>query len=117
MNQIEKYRPEAAKEAERKVRWTIMSQKIAEKEGIEVTNDDLAAQVDALAQTYNTTPAKVIQRIREFDGVGPMMAEILSIKVIQAITQGRKGTGGTINSETESVNADAAKIASNPESK
>ncbi len=113
--QLEKYRPEAAKQAERKVRWTILSQKIAEKEGIQVTNEDLAAQVDALAQTYGTTPAKIIQRIREFDGVGPMMAEILSIKVIQLITQGAKGGGTTITAETESVNADAAKIASEPE--
>jgi trigger factor len=109
--QLEKFRPEAAKEAERKVRWTILSQKIAEKEGIQVTNDDLAAQVEALAQTYNTTPAKIIQRIREYDGVGPMMAEILSIKVIQMISQNKKGAGATINTETESVNEDAAKIA------
>ncbi len=113
--QLEKYRPEAAKQAERKVRWMILSQKIAEKEGIQVTNEDLAAQVDALAQTYNTTPAKIIQRIREFDGVGPMMAEILSIKVIQLITQGAEGEGTTIKSGTEAANAEAAKIASQAE--
>ncbi len=113
--QLEKYRPEAAKQAERKVRWSILSRKIGEKEGIQVTNEDLAAQVDALAQTYNTTPAKIIQRIREFDGVGPMMAEILSMKVIQLITRNAKGEGTTITTETGSVNADAAKIASEPE--
>lgn len=110
-SQLEKYRPEAAKQAERKVRWTIMSQKIAEKEGIKVTNEDMAAQVEALAQTYNTTPAKIIQRIREFDGVGPMMAEILSIKVIQFIS----GGGKAISAETGDVNAEAAQIGSGHE--
>ncbi len=115
MTQLGKYREEAAKEAERKVRWTIMCRKIAEKEGIQVTNDDLAAQVDALAQTYNMPAAKVIQRIREFDGVGPMMTEILSIKVIQMISQNRKGAEKTTNTETESTNADAAKIATQPD--
>ena len=108
--QLEKYRPEAAKLALKKVRWGVMSQKIAEKEGITVTNDDLAAQVEALAQTYNTSPAKIIQRIREYDGVGPMMAEILSIKVVQFIldnAKGRESKSGGNYGDTEAANADA----------
>ena len=108
--QLEKYRPEAAKQAERKVRWTIMSQKIGEKEGIKVTNEDMNAQIEALAQNYNTTPAKIVQRIREFDGFAPMMAEILSIKVIQFISGGK-----TISAETGDVNAEAAQIGSDHE--
>ena len=102
--QMEKYRPEAAKEALRKVRWGILSAKIGKKEGIEVTNDDMATQVEALAQNYQTTPAKIIQRIREFDGVGPMMAEILSIKVINFIAENAKGRG----KDTGEANAAAA---------
>lgn len=106
-SQMEKYRPEAVKEAEKKVRWSILSQKIAQKENIQVTNDDLAAQVEALAQNYNTTPAKIIQRIREFDGVGPMMAEIQSIKVVQFIVNSAKGKG----EDTGSVNKASAESA------
>ncbi len=102
--QMEKYRAEAAKDAAKKVRWSILCQKIAKKEGIQVTNDDLAQQVEALARNYNTTPAKIIQRIREFDGVGPMMAEIQSIKVIQTIVNSAKGRGES----TDSVNKAAA---------
>lgn len=105
--QMEKYRPEAEKEAARKVRWGILSSKIAEKENIQVSNEDLAQQVDALAQNYNTTPAKIIQRIREFDGVGPMVAEILSIKVIQFLGRNAKGRENGQN-DTGSVNAEAA---------
>ena len=109
--QMDKYRPEAREQALRKVRWGIMSSKIADKEGIKVSNEDMAQQVEALAQSYNTTPAKIIQRIREFDGVAPMMAEILSIKVVQFITDHAKG--GRLDpdregADTESVNAAAA---------
>ena len=108
--QLEKYRPEAAQQALKKVRWTMLSQKIAQKEGITVTNDDMAAQVEALAQSYNTSPAKIIQRIREFDGVGPMMAEILSIKVIQYIIDHAKG-GRLDPADNESANAAAMQSA------
>lgn len=114
--QVEKYRPEAAKLARKKVRWGIMSGKIAEKENIQVSNDDMAAQVEALAQSYNTTPAKIIQRIREFDGVGPMVSEILSIKVVQFILDHAKG--GRLdpdNAGSEAANADAAQSVATPE--
>jgi hypothetical protein len=70
----------------------------------------MAAQVDALAQSYNTTPQKIIQRIREFDGAPAMMQEIMSIKVVQFIIDHAKG--GRLDpdrkEDTESVNAAAA---------
>lgn len=91
--QVKGYREEAAKEALRKVRWTILSNRIAKKENLQVTNEDMAQQVEALAQNYNTTPAKIIERIRQMDGIAPMMAEILSMKVITLITDSAKGRG------------------------
>lgn len=116
--QLDGYRPEAHKEALRKVRWGIMSSKIGEKEGLIVSNEDMAAQVEALAQSYNTTPAKIIQRIREFDGVAPMMAEIISLKVVQFISDHAKG--GRLDpdrpdADTESMNAAAAESVANGE--
>ncbi|MDR1744385.1 MAG: trigger factor [Planctomycetota bacterium] len=108
--QMEKYRPEAAKEAERKVRWSILSQKIAKQENLQVTNDDLAAHVEALAQSYGLTPAKVLQRIREYDGVGPMMAEILSIKVTQLLSNSAKGKGDDTGSVNKAAAASAKEI-------
>ncbi len=115
---LDKFHPEAAAMALEKVKWGIMAQKIGEKENITVTQDDMAAQIEALAQSYKTTPAKVIQRIREFDGVAPMMQEILSIKVMQFIVDSAKG--GRLDPEnkgkdTESVNADAAEVAKSAE--
>lgn len=115
---IEEFRAEAAKMAEEKVRWGIITTKIGEKEDITVSNEDMASQIEALAQAYNTTPAKIIQRVREFDGVAPMMAEILSIKVMQFIVDHAKG--GRLDperkeSDTGVVNADAAGAASGSE--
>lgn len=109
--QLGGFRPEALKLAERKVRWGIVASKIGEKEGITVTNEDLNNQIEALAASYRTTPAKIIQRIREFNGVGPMASEILSIKVVQYIIDHAKG--GKLDpeakdSDTEHMNAAAA---------
>ncbi|MCD8351097.1 MAG: trigger factor [Planctomycetaceae bacterium] len=106
--QIAKYRPEAEKEAERKIRWTFIVNKIAEKEGIQVTNDDLAQQVEALAQNYRTTPAKIMQRIREFDGVEPMVAEILAIKVMNFIVLNRAGGAKSDSAEFNQAAAESA---------
>ena len=106
--QLDKYRPEAAKQALRKVRWGILASKVAEKEGITVSNEDMQMQIEALAQSYRTTTKKIIERIREFDGVAPMMAEILSIKVVQFITDHAKGGRLEKNADSESVNAAAA---------
>ncbi len=112
--QLEAFRPEAEKDALRKVRWGILAAKIGEKEEVRVTNDDLAAQVEALAQQYNTTPAKIIQRIREFDGMQPMLAEIQSAKVLQLIADNAKGRPEKrAAAEMEKVNAAAVATAHN----
>jgi trigger factor len=103
---VEEFRAEAAKTAEEKVRWGMIATRIGKKENITVSNDDLAAQIEALAQAYNTTPAKIIQRVREFDGVGPMMQEILSIKVMQFIVDSAKG--GRLDPDKKEDNSGAA---------
>jgi trigger factor len=89
--QLVKFRPDAEKDAGRKLRWTFIATRIAEKEEIKVTNEDLAAQVEALAENYRISPAKIIQRIREMDGMDAMMAEILSIKVMNYLVQESRG--------------------------
>lgn len=108
---IDKFHDEAMRMALRKVRWSIMARKIGKQEDITVTNEDMSNQVEALAQSYRTTPAKIVQRIREFDGVGPMMQEILSLKVVQFIIDSAKG--GRLHPDaktenTESMNAVSA---------
>lgn len=114
-NQLEKYRPEAEKNAGRKLRWTFLATRIADKEEIKVTNEDMAAQVEALAQNYRTSPAKIIQRIREMDGMDSMMSEILSIKVMNFLLQEAKGGTKVESADAKDFNAEAAASAANPE--
>lgn len=109
---IGEYRPEAEKIADRKVRWQIIATQIGEKEGIAVTNDDMQAQIEALAASYRTTPAKIIQRVKEMNGIVPMAEQILSLKVVSFIIDHAKGGRMDPNRQkdvaTEMVNADAA---------
>lgn len=116
--QMDEFKPEARKEAERKLRWGILATRIGDFEKITVTNEDLSAQIEALAQSYNTSPAKIIQRIREFNGIGPMAAELLSIKVMQFVIDSGKGGRldlATAEPATEQANADAAQSVGTPE--
>lgn len=109
--QVEEYRPEAAKQALRKVRWGIMANKIAEKEEISVTQEDMATHIEALARSYRIPAAKMIQRIREMDGTEAMMATIISMKVVKFITDCAKNAVAFPEDNagaSESANADSA---------
>lgn len=109
---LEEYRPEAAKQALRKVRWGVLASKLAQKEDISVTQEDMAAHIEALARSYRVPPAKMIQRIREIDGSEAMVATIISMKVVKFITEHAKNAASLPDDEeggkTESVNAAAA---------
>ncbi|MDR0361810.1 MAG: trigger factor [Planctomycetota bacterium] len=108
---MEEVRGEAAKRSERQIRWEIIASAIADKEEFKVSNEELAEHVGALAQSYRTTSAKIIQRVREIDGVGPMMREILDIKVMQLILDAAKGAvniGEDASADTGKANARAA---------
>lgn len=114
-SQLEKYRPEAEKDAARKLRWTFLAGRIADKEEIKVTNEDMAAQVEALAQNYRTSPAKIIQRIREMDGMDSMMSEILSIKVMNFLLQEAKGGSKVESADAKDFNEAAAASVAKPQ--
>ncbi len=112
--QLDAYRPEAAKEALRKVRWGVLAARIGEKEEVKVSDNEVSAQIEALAAQYKTTPAKIVQRIREFDGVQPMIAEIQSVKVLQLIADNAKGRPEKrAAAEMEKINAAAIAAAHN----
>lgn len=115
---VEAYKPEARRLAERKVRWGVISAEISEKENITVSNEDMAQQIEALARNYNTSPAKIMQRIRQFDGAGAMMNEILQIKVMQFILDNAKGgrlDPARKDADTDQVNAAAAGSVTEPQ--
>ncbi|MDR1520515.1 MAG: trigger factor [Planctomycetota bacterium] len=108
---LEKYRPEAEKEALRAAKWFILVKRIARLENIEATQGDMANHIESLARAYKTSAAIIIRRIREFNGVEAMMEEILSMKVVEMIRinakSGRLGSGRPA-ADTGSANAEAA---------
>ncbi len=113
---MEALKKEADIEADRQTRWEIFASRIADAENIQVSNQEVSRHVERLAQSFNTTPAKIVQRIRDFNGGPAMVKEIMDIKVMQLIIDSAKQPGGIIAKtadETESANADAAQTATN----
>lgn len=111
--QLDSYRPQAAEIATRQIRWGILAKKIADKENITVTPEEVQQQVESLASSYQTTPTKILQHIRKMGGLDPMIDEILSLKVVNFIRENSKNpTGG----DTESVNTAAADSVAKAES-
>lgn len=103
--QLDTYRPEAREMALRQVKWGILARKIADKEEIKVTPEEVSQQVEALASSYNTTPAKMLKHIRNVGGIEPLVDQVRYMKVTQFITDNAvKPEGG----DTESINAAAA---------
>jgi trigger factor len=68
---------------ERGIRWSAISDAIAEKEKIEITQEDVQRHVDMLAGYYKLTPAKMLKQIRDMDGMYALAAEIRDGRVLQ----------------------------------
>lgn len=110
-------RDDAAKTAERRVRWEIISSRIVEAENLQVTQQEISNHIESLAQSYNTTPAKIIQRVKEFDGIPAMLKEIMDIKVLHFLIENAKGGAGDAEKRAEDIvkaNAEASSAASEP---
>lgn len=76
---------ESAAESERTLRWSIISDAIADKEELEVTETEVQEHIEALAHNYQTTPAKMLKRIRDLNGIASMISEIRDIKVLKLL--------------------------------
>lgn len=118
-SELRAMREDAEKLAERRVRWEIIASAIAEKEGITVTTEELSSHIEALAASYKTTPAKLLKRIREFDGVGQMLRASRDLKVMQMLLDsardgGKDGHPGAIADRTAEADAAAAWSAPDP---
>lgn len=103
--QVESYRPEAREMAIRQVRWGILARKIADKEEITVTPEDLNQQIESLAASYRTTPAKMLKHIRNAGGVEPMVDQVRFMKVVKFLRDNAKKPE---DGDTGSINAAAA---------
>ncbi len=71
--------------AQRSIRRMILFDAVADKEGVEVTDQEVQSQVARLAQHYRTTPAKMAKRIEEQDGMEAVRREIRDMKVTELV--------------------------------
>ncbi len=93
--QAEELKEESASEAERDLRWSIISDVIAEKEEVEVHESEVQAHIEALARAYQTTPVKMLKRIQDMDGLPSLAAELRDVKVVRLILDAAEIEGDT----------------------
>jgi trigger factor len=72
-------------ETERSVRRSVIFDAIADKEELDITEAEFQAHIENLSRAYQTTPAKILKRIQDNDGLAAMASEIRDIKVTKLI--------------------------------
>lgn len=78
--------------AKERVKAAYVFQKIAEKEGIRVTRDELNTRILALAQAYQMTPQKFVQELEKRDGLTEIHQQMLHEKVVDYLQEHAKLT-------------------------
>src|SRR5439155_12751725 len=68
--------------AKDRVKLHFLFHKIADKEGIRVTDPELSARILLLAQANNMAPDKFLKELKERSGLGEVMESILHEKVV-----------------------------------
>jgi len=76
--------------AKERVKAEFIFQKIAEKEGIRVTDQELNMRVVALAQSYNMAPEKFAKELQSRNGVEEVYAQVLHEKVVDFLQEHAK---------------------------
>jgi trigger factor len=79
--QTDKIKEESTKSAERELRKTFIFSAIAEKEKIEVGEEEVEERIDTLARYWNTTPVAARSRLAESGGLTAIYEDILEEKV------------------------------------
>ena len=77
----------ARKTAQERVKASFVFGKIAHKEGIRVTNEDLNARVTLLARRYQMTPDKFAKELEKNGGWREIASQILNEKVVDFLQQ------------------------------
>ncbi len=82
----------AKADAEVRVRANYILSRIAEKEGIKVTDQELSRQVAAIAAQQKVKPQKLAQQLKDNGGIYQVQEEILNAKVIDLLEEKAKVT-------------------------
>jgi trigger factor len=80
----------AAQTAKDRVKASFLFNKIAIKEGIKVSNDELNVRVVAMARHYQTTPEKLVKELEKRNGLQDIYNQMLHEKVVDFLQQHAK---------------------------
>jgi len=72
----------AASTAKERVKLTFLARRIAEKESLRVTQEEITRRVLVLAQQYQMEPGKFIKELQKRDGFGEIHEQLLIAKVV-----------------------------------
>lgn len=86
----EKIYASASLAAKERVKATFLFQKIAEKEGIKVEQQEMLQQLQRMAASYQMPVDKLIKDIQKRDGFGEIHEQILNQKVVQFLVDNAK---------------------------
>ena len=75
----------AGETTERQLRWTLLSDAIADKEAIEIKENDVQVHIEMLARAQQMAPAQLLKRIQDQNGLAALVSEIRDIRVMQLI--------------------------------
>ncbi len=81
-------------QAERDVRGAMLLEKVAEMENIEVSGDEVAAEIERMAQYYRTTPEEIRKSLTEQGSEANIASNLRTRKAVDAIFKNAKITDG-----------------------
>jgi trigger factor len=81
-------------QAERDVRGAMLLEKVAELENIDVTSDEVAAEIERMAQYYRTTPEELRKSLTEQGGEANIASNLRTRKAVEALFKNAKVSDG-----------------------
>lgn len=76
--------------AKERVKASFVFQRVAEKEGIKVSREEINQRIYALSQSYQMAPDKFVKELEKRDGVSELYGQLLNEKVIDFLQQHSK---------------------------
>ncbi|MBN1809775.1 MAG: trigger factor [Planctomycetes bacterium] len=100
-DQSEAIKEESAKTAERELRKTFIFSAIAEKEKIEVGDDEVEERIETVARYWRTTPVAARSRLSETGGLSALYQDILEEKVLDLVKENAEISEAAATPETK----------------
>lgn len=80
----------AAKSAQERVKAAFLFSRVANKEGVKVSNEELNTRLIAMARHYNTPPDKFVKDLQKNDGIREIYEQLMNEKVVDFLQQHAK---------------------------